>query len=122
MQTNSKYTILDDVDLKIKGKRLIIISVVIGILFIFPFLVRFIREGVLGLPADLSDNFRFVIFIFIPLQLLIFGISIYIAIRVVSNWSNLKNIWARLIPLVVSISIISFWVYSILMILNHAQT
>ena len=88
-------------------------------MFVTPFVVGLIREHILNYPPDLSENFTFVVFVFLPVQIAILLTNLYVLLKVGRHWKNLRPVWMKITSLILSIIVVGCWIVGIIALLSN---
>jgi hypothetical protein len=107
-------------NINVSVNKLFWIACLAFILFVLPFVIRFVKVEILDLNQDLKENFLFVMFIFIPIQGLILIMSVYVVKNIIKKWSQDKRLWLKAASLGMTLPIILFWVIMIFYLLMNS--
>ena len=102
---------------KHKFNNLVILGGISFSLFILPFAYRLVTDEPIGNAYRLHENFIFLILVFLPLQIVLLCISVYILYHTISNWLQDKRIFVKAMLLVFSLPIILWWLYALISLL-----
>ncbi len=107
---------------KNKDLRLLWVALTVIFLFLIPFIIRIVREWFFGLDPNSRTDDLFVLFVFIPYQILILALSIYVNMAILIRWSKSKNKKLNIISMFLTFPIILSWIVFISILIFRALT
>jgi hypothetical protein len=93
-----------------KNKRLFWIACLIHTLFILPFIKRIVFKNNFEITTYVKDDFLLILFVFIPIQIFILSLSIYINTTIFKNWNINKKKLINIVSVCLTLPILFYWI------------
>lgn len=102
--------------------RLFWLACTVSFLFLLPFIIKIVKEGVFGLKHVVHVPFSIIVFVYIPLQILIVAICFYVNVTIIKRWAQIDKKRLNIISICLTLPILLFWLVIIFMLLFRDNT